>query len=213
MTLSLDASWHSLHKRGYRPIQTRAPLNEALAAALLMHLRYDGSEPLADPLCGSGGLTRPWFGFQGWMDFDPTTWNAERERARQALRAELRHPVVGSDIRHDAIEFTRTNANAAGLGPQIGLALQDVFVARPPCDVPGLILCNPPYGERLGEERELIFLYATIGEVTQRHWPGWRLAIFTSNDFLARMVGRKVKRQSPFFNGGIPCKLWEYDPS
>ena len=108
-TLSLDASWDSLHKRGYRPVQTKAPLNEALAAGLLLYAGYDGTTPLADPLCGGGtfcieggwialsrppGLTRKWFGFQGWPDFDRGLWSAVREDARAGMLTALPAPVA-----------------------------------------------------------------------------------------------------------------------
>jgi putative N6-adenine-specific DNA methylase len=226
MILSLDASWSSLHKRGYRPIQVRAPLNEALASGLLQHLGYNGSEPLHDPLCGSGtfciegawmatnrppGLTRKWFGFFGWPDFDKGLWSAIREDARRATKPTLEQPITGSDIRLDAIEFAITNARAAGVGNLLSFVKQDVRHCRPKADKPGLLICNPPYGERIGEEEELVELYQTLGKVVQQHWHGWRLAVFTSSDYLARQVGLKVARQTHFYNGSLPCKLWEYE--
>src|SRR5215813_4405826 len=129
--LSLDSSWDSLHKRGYRPVQTRAPLNEALAAGLLLRTGWNGETPLVDPLCGSGtfciegawialnrppGLTRKWFAFQGWPDFDRPLWNAIRDDARRGARKGLPALIAGSDVRQDAIDFARTNARAAGVG-------------------------------------------------------------------------------------------------
>src|SRR5262245_45719676 len=116
--LSLDSSGESLHKRGYRPIQTRAPLNEALAAAIVLLTGWKGEAPLADPLCGSGtlpieaawialrrppGLTRRRFGFQGWMDFDVRLWTSLRDEARRGVRRKLPAPVFGSDVRGDAV--------------------------------------------------------------------------------------------------------------
>src|SRR5262245_14375001 len=130
-TLSLDSSWDSLHKRGYRPIQTIAPLNEALAAGLLLQTGWDGSVPLVDPLCGSGtfavegawmamkrppGLTRKWFGFQGWPSFDRELWNAIRDDARCGVLKESPAPIRGSDVRRDALELAKLNARAAGVG-------------------------------------------------------------------------------------------------
>ncbi len=223
--LSLDSSWDSLHKRGYRPIQTRAPLNEALAAGLLLAAGWDRTTPLADPLCGSGtfpieaswlalsrppGLTRRWFGFMGWPSFDRGLWAAIRDDARDGVRKELPAAVVGSDVRRDAIEFARTNARTAGVGHLVRFDRVDVLDARPPAGPPGTLVCNPPYGERIGDEEELFGLYRAIGEAAEKHWKGWRVLLFTSNDQLARAVPLQVKKQLQFFNGKLMCKLWEY---
>ena len=223
--LSLDSSWDSLHKRGYRPIQSRAPLNEALAAGLLLHLGYDGTQPLFDPLCGSGtfpieaawiamnrppGLTRKWFGFYGWSEFDKGLWSSMREDARRGVLTTLPVTIGGSDIRDDAIYFSNENAKGAGIGNLLTFAKRDIRMARPPAGPCGLIICNPPYGERLGEEEEWDELYRTIGDVVKAHWGGWQLAVFTSNDLLARKVKLPVKTSTPYFNGSLNCKLWQY---
>jgi putative N6-adenine-specific DNA methylase len=223
--LSLDASWDSLHKRGYRPIQTLAPLNEALAAGLLLHSGWDGSTPLVDPLCGSGtfciegawvalnrppGLTRKWFAFQGWRDFDRPLWNAIRDDARHAVSKELPAAIRGSDVRSDAIHFSETNARAAGVGHLLAFERRDVKDGRPPDGPPGTVICNPPYGERIGEEKEWIPLYKSLGERVAEHWRGWKLCVFTSNSMLAKKVGLPVARKTPFFNGSLECFLWEY---
>jgi putative N6-adenine-specific DNA methylase len=219
--LSLDSAWHSLHKRGYRPIQTRAPLNEALAAGLLMQTGWTGDTPLVDPMCGSGtfiiegawlagnrapGLTRKWFGFLGWPDFDRPLWNAIREEARRQAKP-INVPLVGSDLRADAIAFARDNATAAGVGGKVTFTKQDVVDARPPAGGPGVMIVNPPYGERIGEEREWFGLYRALGETVAAHWPGWRLFVFTSNDRLRREIRLKVVRMVPFFNGTLDCRL------
>ncbi len=226
MVLSLDSSGESLHKRGYRPILTRAPINEALATGLLLHLGWRGQEPLVDPMCGSGtfciegawlalnrppGLTRKRFGFMGWMDYDIALWTRLRDRARKATLPTLPHPILGSDIRHDAIEFCRTNSKAAGIGHLLRFALRDLKEFTPPPGPTGLIVCNPPYGERLGEEADLVDLYRSIGDLLQRA-PGWRLAVFTGNGSLARAIGRKPRRRWDLFNGPIDCQLLEYGP-
>lgn len=227
-TLSLDASWDSLHKRGYRPIQTRAPLNESLAAGLLLSCGYDGTEPLVDPLCGSGtfcieaagialnrapGLTRNWFGFHGWIDFDKGLWSAIRDDARRSLKQILPYSITGTDVHRGAINSALDNAKAAELGRQIRFDVTELRQARPPAGKPGLIICNPPYGERLGEEQEWLPLYRDLGELVKAHWPGWRLAVFTSSDRLAQTIEMKVKRQTPFYNGSLACKLWEFENS
>jgi 23S rRNA (guanine2445-N2)-methyltransferase len=224
--LSLDSSWNSLHKRGYRPIQTIAPLNEALAAALLLHSGWNPATPLVDPLCGSGtfciegawialnrapGLTRDWFGFQGWLDFDRPLWNAIRDDARRSIGKELRAPIVGSDNHPGALELARQNARAAGVGHAIRFFRRDIRAARPPeGTASGVVICNPPYGERIGEEAEWVGLYTAIGETVAAHFPGWRLFVFTSNAKLARKVGLPVHGKTPYFNGKLECQLWEF---
>jgi putative N6-adenine-specific DNA methylase len=223
--LSLDASWDSLHKRGYRPIQTIAPLNEALAAGLLLHTGWNGTAPLADPLCGSGtfcvegawlalnrppGLTRKWFAFQGWSDFDRELWNAVRDDARAGVKKELPAPIAGSDVHRGALDLARQNAKAAGVGHLVKLDVCDVRAARPPSAEPGVMIVNPPYGERIGEEDEWKPLYRALGETVGAHWPGWRLFVFTSNSRLAKLVPLKVDGKAPFFNGSLDCFLWEY---
>jgi 23S rRNA (guanine2445-N2)-methyltransferase len=220
--LSLDSSGESLHKRGYRPIPTRAPLNEALAAALVLLTGWHGETAFADPLCGSGtlpieaawialrrppGLTRRRFGFQSWMDHDVRLWTALRDEARQGVRKELSAPVVGSDIRRDAVEFSVTNARAAGIGHLVRFEVRDVRDFRPPEGPLGIILCNPPYGERIGEEKELRGLYQSLGEVFRERCSGWTAYVFTGNARLARQIGLEPVAQVPLFNGKIHCRL------
>src|SRR5204863_3024524 len=179
-TLSLESSGESLHKRGYRPILTKAPLNEALAAAIVLLTGWKGERPFADPLCGSGtlpieaawialrrppGLTRKRFGFQGWLDYDVELWTALRDEARRGVLRALPAPVLGSDTRGDAVSFAINNAKAAGIGHLLRFDKRNVRDFQPPPGPPGVILCNPPYGERLGEEKDLFSLYRLLGEV------------------------------------------------
>jgi putative N6-adenine-specific DNA methylase len=225
--LSLDSSGESLHKRGYRPILTKAPLNEALAAAIILLARWKGDVPLADPLCGSGtlpieaawlalrrppGLTRKRFGFQGWMDYDVALWTALRDEARRGVSKRLPAPILGSDVRSDAVAFATKNARAAGIGHLLHFEVRDVRYFQPPDGPPGVIVCNPPYGERIGEEKELRGLYRAIGEVLRQHCRGWKAFLFTGNARLAREVGLTPTAETPLFNGKIPCRLLEYAP-
>jgi putative N6-adenine-specific DNA methylase len=222
--LSLDSSGESLHKRGYRPIQTKAPLNEALAAALILLSGWRPQTAFADPLCGSGtlpieatwiatrrppGLTRRRFGFQGWMDFDVALWAELRDEARRGVRKALEAPIVGSDARRDAIQFSIGNARAAGVGHLVHFEVKDLRDYRPPDGPPGVILCNPPYGERIGEEKELRSLYRTLGEVLRARCAGWKVFVFTGNARLAREIGIEAVRDVRLYNGRIPCQLLE----
>ena len=160
------------------------------------------------------GLTRKWFSFFGWKDFDAGVWSRIRDEARSAVKAQPAYPPRGSDVRRDAIELAQANGKAAGLGHIVKFEKLDLKDARPlPGEPPGWIVLNPPYGERLGEEEELIPLYRKIGAAYAEHWPGWKLAVFTSNDRLAKRIGAKVERRTPFFNGALECKLWEFSNS
>jgi putative N6-adenine-specific DNA methylase len=223
--LSLDSSGESLHKRGYRPILTRAPLNEALAAGLVLATGWRGETPLIDPLCGSGtfcieavwmalrrppGLTRRRFGFMGWLNHDVALWTQIRDEARRGVLKQLPHPILGADVRRDAVSFAQTNARAAGIGHLLHFTQQDVADFHPPAASPGIIICNPPYGERLGEEKEWTPLYRTLGQVFRERCPGWRLYVFTGNAFLARQIGIKPARAIDFFNGPLRCRLLEF---
>ena len=226
--LSLDSSGESLHKRGYRPIQTKAPLNEALAAGLVLLSGWKGDKPFADPMCGSGtlpieatwlaihrppGLTRRRFGFQSCMDFDIGLWTELRDQARRSVRKQLTGAILGSDIRRDAIAFARNNAKAAGVGHLISFETKDLRNFRPPEGPPGTIVCNPPYGERLGEEQDLKSLYKALGEVLRRHCQGWQLYVLSGNPRLDRHIGLPVTEQTPLYNGRIPCRLLRFDLS
>jgi putative N6-adenine-specific DNA methylase len=226
--LSLESSGESLHKRGYRPALTRAPLNEALASALVLLTGWKGETPFVDPLCGSGvlpieaawlalrrppGLTRKRFGFQGWMDFDVQLWTALRDEARRGVRKALPAPVLGSDVRGDVVAAAINNARAAGVGHLLRFDKRDVRDFRPPDGPPGVLLCNPPYGERIGEEKELFGLYRLLGDVFLQRCPGWTAFVFTGNRALAESIGRRPSVQVPLYNGKIPCRLLRFDPA
>jgi putative N6-adenine-specific DNA methylase len=223
--LSLDSSGESLHKRGYRTILTKAPLNEALAAGLVLLSGWDPATAFADPLCGSGtlpieaswlalhrppGLTRRRFGFQGWLDFDIALWAELRDEARRGVQKQLAAPTVGSDQRRDAIRFATTSARAAGVGHLLHFVVKELEDFRPPPG-PGTLICNPPYGERIGEEQDLKGLYRLIGQVFRERCAGWRTFVFTGNGRLARFIDLPVKERIHLFNGKIPCQLLHFE--
>jgi putative N6-adenine-specific DNA methylase len=223
--LSLDSSGMSLHKRGYRPILTKAPLNEALAAALVLRSGWRGERPFVDPMCGSGtlpieaawialkrppGLTRKRFGFQGWLDYDVRLWTSIRDEARGGVLKQLAHPILGSDVRADAVEFARTNARTAGVGHLLPFDRRDLAEFRPPDGPPGTLICNPPYGERIGEEKELRGLYRTLGSVIRDSLAVWDVWVFTGNQRAAREIGIKPAEAVPLFNGKIPCQFLRF---
>jgi putative N6-adenine-specific DNA methylase len=224
--LSLESSGESLHKRGYRPILTRAPLNEALAAGLVLLTGWQGDVPLVDPMCGSGtlpieaawlalrrppGLTRKRFGFMGWMDYDVRLWTQVRDEARRGVLHKLPAPVLGFDVRADAVSFSRGNARAAGIGHLLTFERRDLADFQPPPGPPGILICNPPYGERIGDEKELRPLYRLLGDVFRQRCAGWTLYVFAGNASLARQIGLSPTAQTPLFNGKIPCRLLRFD--
>jgi len=226
--LSLDSSGDSLHKRGYRPVLTKAPLNEALAAGLVQSTGWAGDMPFVDPMCGSGslpieaawialrrpsGLTRKHFGFMGWMDFDVGRWTAVRDEARSRMLNKLPACVGGSDVRADAIEHARSNARSAGIGHLLTFERRDLRDFQPPDGPPGVLICNPPYGERIGEEKELRPLYRLMGEVFAERCRGWACYVFTANDAPWREIGVKPVAVTPFWNGKIACRLLKYVPA
>jgi len=223
--LSLDSSGDSLHKRGYRPILTKAPLNEALAAALVIRSGWNPETPFIDPMCGSGslpieaawialkrapGLTRKHFGFMGWLDYDVGLWSNLRDQARRGILKKLPAPIRGFDIRSDVVDHAETNARAAGIGHLVAFKranVADLPIQKGPT---GTILCNPPYGERIGEDDDLASLYETIGNVFKERCPGWTAGIFTGNSDLAKCVGLRTSERIPFWNGSIECRLLLY---
>ena len=224
--LSLESSGESLHKRGYRPVLTKAPLNESLAAALVLLTGWKPEVPFADPMCGSGvlpieaawialrrppGLTRKRFGFQGWLDYDVQMWTELRDEARRGVGRALPAPILGSDVRGDAVAFAINNARAAGIGHLLRFDKRDVRDFRPPEGPPGVILCNPPYGERIGEEEDLFGLYRSLGELFAQHCAGWTAFVFTGNPQLADAIGLRPSAQIPLFNGKIACRLLRFE--
>src|SRR5262245_46379120 len=226
--LSLDSSWDSLHKRGYRPALTKAPLNEALAAGLILSTGWTGEIPLVDPMCGSGslpieaawialrrpaGLTRKHFGFMGWLDFDVGRWTAIRNEARQQILKRLPAYVGGSDIRSDAIEHARANSRAAGIGNMLTFERQDLRDFQPPDGPKGVVICNPPYGERIGDESELRGVYRRMGQVFAERCRGWQCFVFTANEAPWREISMKPVSVTPFWNGKIACRLLKYTPA
>ncbi|MEC9482099.1 MAG: bifunctional 23S rRNA (guanine(2069)-N(7))-methyltransferase RlmK/23S rRNA (guanine(2445)-N(2))-methyltransferase RlmL, partial [Halomonas sp.] len=231
LTVGIDLSGASLHQRGYRRDPGHAPLKENLAAALLVRAgwpeRARRGEPLIDPLCGSGtllieaalmaadvapGLLRPRYGFEGWAGHDMALWRElKREaEARASLgRRRIRSRLYGFDQSPQALSAAKTNAMRAGIPALIELRGASVAQLERPEDAqgPGLILTNPPYGERIGELPELVPLYAALGERARVAFTGWTLALFTGNPDLGHRTGLRAEKQYAFKNGPLDCKL------
>ncbi|GFO56050.1 RNA methyltransferase [Geomonas sp. Red276] len=223
--LSLDCSGAPLDRRGYRLDKHEAPLKENLAAALVEMTGWDGSVPFVDPMCGTGtiaieaamkalrippGLLRTTFGFQRWPGYDRSLWTALAKEARQGILSGLLAPVVASDISHSAIAMAHENAGRAGVGKAITIGRGAVGELIPPPG-PGVIVMNPPYGKRLGEEEALRPLYKEIGDVLKQRCKGYTAYVFTGNLELAKGVGLKAARRIVLFNGPIECRLLKYE--
>jgi 23S rRNA (guanine2445-N2)-methyltransferase / 23S rRNA (guanine2069-N7)-methyltransferase len=231
--ISLDLSGSSLHRRGYRAEGVIAPLKENLGAAILLEAGWPAiarnGGALLDPMCGSGtfliegaliaadiapGLYRDYFGFLGWRRHDTALWQQLLQEAEQRRSAGLTTlpSIIGYDREPQAVAAAETNVAAAGLTDYIRIEQQDLEqqLPEPPAEH-GLLVVNPPYGERLGELNALRPLYARLGAL-MHHMPHWQLALFTGNPELAAQTGLKSRKPLTLFNGPIECRLFRYDP-
>ncbi|MEB3885291.1 THUMP domain-containing protein [Lyngbya sp. CCY1209] len=223
--LSLDSSGTSLHRRGYRPAVGKAPLKESLAAALLEFAEWDCDRPFLDPLCGSGtlpleaslkalnvapGLFRDSFGFMKWPDFDASLWQQIRRDAEDSRREELGVSIVGCDRDPEVLAQAEYNARQCGVGDRLQLVRSELSEVEPPADG-GIIVCNPPYGERLGNVEELGELYQLLGDLLKQRFKGWTAYIFTGNKELSKRIGLRTSKRIPLYNGALPCTLLKYE--
>ncbi len=231
--LSLDLGGGPLHRRGYRLEGVAAPLKENLAAAILVRAGWpliarEGGG-LIDPMCGSGtlaiegalmaadiapGLLRPWHGLLGWRWHDPELWEKLLEEARERRIQGLASlpSITGFDASAGAIRAAWANLEQAGLSGRVHFERRDVADLAPPASArPGLVAVNPPYGERLGEEKELEPLYRTLGERLRGEFVGWRAALLTGNPELGHRLGLRARRYNTLYNGALECRLLHFD--
>jgi 23S rRNA (guanine2445-N2)-methyltransferase / 23S rRNA (guanine2069-N7)-methyltransferase len=229
--VSVDFSGESLHRRGYRIDGGRAPLKENVAAAVLLRAGWpavnEAGGVLVDPLCGSGtflteaamiaadaapALNREYFGFSGWQGHDAALWERMCEEARQRRAARTpRRCILGSDVDPDAVRMSIENAEHAGVADWIHVERRALGeVTRPNSDL-GLVVANPPYGERIGAESGLSELYSGLGRTLREQFKGWQAAVLTGNPPLARNLGVYAKRTHRFYNGTIECRLLRFD--
>jgi putative N6-adenine-specific DNA methylase len=222
-TLYLDTSGESLYKRGLRKQAGLAPINENLAAGILRLSGWKPGEALYDPMCGSGtflmeaaqmalniapGLGRD-FAFERMLRMDAKAWSrmkAEAEKARQPVRP---LPIFGSDVMGGSLRDADSNLKAAGLREAVTLSKADILDIAPPAES-GVLVMNPPYGVRLGEEEELAALYPKLGDVLKRNFANWRAYIISADANLPRLIRLSASRKTPLFNGALECRLFEY---
>jgi 23S rRNA (guanine2445-N2)-methyltransferase / 23S rRNA (guanine2069-N7)-methyltransferase len=229
--LSVDFSGESLHRRGYRAEGGRAPLKENVAAAVLLRAGWpavcERGGVLLDPMCGSGtfltegaliaadaapALEREYFGFSGWRGHDAELWERLRTEARRRrLARAARRCILGSDVDGDAVRMAIANGESAGVAEWLHVEKRSLReIERPKADV-GLIVTNPPYGERIGAESGLPALYTELGLALRDRFKGWQAAILTGNAPLARNLGIYARRTHRFFNGTIECRLLRFE--
>lgn len=221
----LDASGESLSRRGYRTNSHTAPLQESLAAAIIKDTRWNGSSHFINPMCGSGtlaieaalmalnrpaGALRPNFGIKHIKDFDQEYWDQLRAELKRASNKELEGKIIATDRDPNAVKAARKNAKTAGVDHLIRFEVCD-FRDTPLPDGNGVVVMNPPYGERLGEKDRLQTLYADIGDFFKQKCTDYTGYVFTGNLELAKHIGLRTNRRTEFYNSTIDCRLLEFE--
>lgn len=222
--VSLDTSGEGLHKRGHKLAVGKAPLRETLAALFLRACGFRGTEPVVDPMCGSGtfvleaaeiaaglapGRGRS-FAFEGFAGFDPEAWAAMKAAAAPTSPAAR---FRGSDRDEGAVRMAAGNADRAGVADWCDFVRAAVSDLEPPPGPPGLVIANPPYGARIGEQRLLFGLYGALGKTLRDRFAGWRVGIVTSDAGLARASGLPFGPPGPpVDHGGLKIRLHSTGP-
>lgn len=222
-SVSLDSSGESLHKRGYRQQQGEAPLNEALAAGMILLSGWDRKSGLIDLMCGSGtipveaallarniapGLFRKEFGFERWNDFDMDLWEELLTEARSQQIPSLPFRITGTDRSFHAIERAKENMKNACVEADIDL-INLPFEEYKPEVLPSVIITNPPYGGRITDDN-LLVLYKTLGDVFKKYYPGCTAWVLTANKEASHKIGLHPTRKIPLFNGALECRFLRY---
>ncbi len=219
-TLSIDTSGGMLHKRGHKEAIAKAPLRETIAALLLRAAGFGGTEPVLDPMCGSGtfvieaaematglapGRSRQ-FAFEQLVGFDAVKWAAMRQVSPQSPTIKF----YGSDRDAGAIRSAEANAKRARVEDHIEFKQCSISDLQRPDGLPGLVIVNPPYGTRIGDKRPLFDLHAAFGKVMRERFKGWRVALITTDPALAKATTLPFKKPSaPINHGGLQIKLYQ----
>jgi putative N6-adenine-specific DNA methylase len=231
-TIYLDTSGEALFKRGWREETGDAPLRENLAAGMLRVAGWKPGTVLFDPMCGSGTIlieaaqmvqgippgARRRFAFEKFNDFDPAPWQ-QMKLAIKPNPLPLEPTIFGSDISGDMVAMTRHNLKVAGIDFDVPLKQIEAQEVKPPAEQPGILLTNPPYGERIGvrgdssvpaDEMSVAF-YAALGTTLKQRFAGWTVFLFTADLALPKLLRLKEARKTPFFNGALECRLFRFD--
>jgi putative N6-adenine-specific DNA methylase len=221
--LAIDTSGDGLHKRGYRRLTTAAPLKETLASALLYISRWNEEKPLIDPFCGSGtipieaalmglniapGINRS-FDAMNWPEIDSKFWNESVEEARDLIRRVTGLKIYGYDMDAGAVETCRFHAKEAGVGEMLHFQVRDMKQTSSRFEY-GIVVTNPPYGDRLGNKNENALLYRDMSKAFRTNLRTWSYYIISSDIDFERHFGEKANRKRKLYNGGIMCYLYQY---
>ena len=222
-TISFDTSGRSLHFRGYRLPKMQAPLRETLAAGIIALSEWDGKTIFYDPMCGSGtlpieaaliasstapGLLQPHFAFMNYKNFDEEIWQQIIDEAKSTIHPPFAH-IIGADISGASLEDARLSAGSAGVEEWIEWK-NDKFQNAPQMNTPGICICNPPYGERLGDVKRLKKTYRELGDFFKQKLPGWSAHVFSGNLNLLKNIGLKSNFRKILYNGAIECRLAQF---
>jgi len=222
--ISLQSSVESLHKRGYRPAIGNAPLKENLASGLINMTQWNGKVPLIDFMCGSGTFlieaVNQYLGvpinidqvylFENWLDFRKDIYLNEKNKAKnKIINYEKLPTIIGCEINKKVFEQANVNISLAGLENYIELINNDFLALQLSC-TPGIIICNPPYGKKLGDENELIYLYEQMGIFLKNNFSGWEFWLLSGNPKLTKYLKMKSSLKIPVSNGGIDCRWIKY---
>ena len=223
LTISLDSTGDSLHKRGYRQHTVAAPVNEVLAAGLLLSVGWDGSTPLHDPMCGSGTfLTEGFmisrgipphapdqnFSFKNWKDFDQRIYDMVVEKEGEKLKKRST-TISGSDIYSEAVLASEINIGHVDKNNEVNISKRDFFISRPP-EEPGMLIVNPPYDKRL-RESDIIDFYKRMGDHLKKNYQGWKACILSGHVEALKSVGLRPSRRISVMNGAIPAKMFMFE--
>lgn len=222
-TLYLDTSGEALFKRGYRRAAGEAPLRENLAAGILRLADWAPDQPLLDPVCGSGtflieaahiaqdrapGLARR-FGFEKLKRHDAPSWAKLLDAARSRVKHDAAPRIQGGDLYGDVLKLARANLEAADVAQCVILKQVNALETAAPYDG-GVLVANPPYGVRLGDEDELADFYPRLGDVLKQRFAGWRAYVLSPDLQLQKKIRLAPSKRTPLFNGGIECRLYEF---
>ena len=224
VTFYLDTSGEPLWKRGWRERTGEAPIRENLAAGIIALTGWQPDEPFLDPMCGSGTFlleaaaialdrapgSRRGFGFEKLTGFDASLWRRLRDEAQANEKPPRPLPIHGSDLYGAELAQARAAIEVSGLGGAIQLKQANVLELPPPAPG-GVLVANPPYGVRLGEEKALEAFYPKLGDALKARFAGWRCYFFTADAArFAKLVGLKATKRIPLYNGPLECRLLEY---